>query len=223
MRRITKTVYSFRELIELNKKGKVSNANLEKVRAKLIEWNTESNILTESVIDCTWRDVLKAVGFKNPEFSWSGFYSQGDGASFTSGCETKKLINWFTKPVEPSECYDETDLLPWLKHKIGQDYFPEFEKLMENEESAPELCVIRKPSNRYSHEHTCEVFSELYDDPNGLIRKFTDAVEELRVKICKAIYDDLYKENNDLSEDESLIELDEANEYQWDIKGHQER
>ena len=76
------------------------------------------------------------------------------------------------------------------------------------------------------HENSCEVeleyIDELTESQLQLFHQFETSVHELRIKLCKAIYNSLEKENDDLSSDECLIELDEANEYQWDINGNQE-
>ena len=76
------------------------------------------------------------------------------------------------------------------------------------------------------HENSCEVeleyIDELTESQLQLFHQFETSVHELRIKLCKAIYNSLEKENDALSSDECLIELDEANEYQWDINGNQE-
>lgn len=60
-----------------------------------------------------WHEELREMGFSNPEISFSGFASQGDGASFTAnGFDFLKWANWFmsSKPVERGHPY--TDDLP---------------------------------------------------------------------------------------------------------------
>ena len=235
MRQITKNVYSFEEMIALNEQGKVSSKAVDRIRGVLQSINADSEKIHEDIIDTDWKPVLEAVGFENPVIGWTGFSNQGDGASFTSDCNLSKLVDWFTKPVEASQVYDETNLLPWLNYKLsnvlnipneGQKIIPDFEKL--KDESGITLKIKRK-NNRYYHEHTCELDHDIHsnDDEiyNRTYKKFSEffiQVENLRWHICKAIYNDLESQNEFLSSDESLIKLDKTNEYHWDIKGNRE-
>ena len=45
-----------------------------------------ADLLTE------WKEKLEDAGYKNPDIQFSGFYNQGDGASFT--CDVIDLTNW---------------------------------------------------------------------------------------------------------------------------------
>lgn len=242
MRQITKNVYSFEEMIALNNRGLVTSKAVDKIRGILQSINADSEKIHEDIIDTDWKPVLEAVGFENPVIGWTGFSNQGDGASFTSDCNLSKLVDWFTKPVEASQVYRETNLLPWLKYKLSnlstasrfisidpievQKIIPDFEKL--KDESGITLKIKRK-NNRYYHEHTCELDHDIHssDDEiyNQTYKKFSEFfihVENLRLYICKAIYNDLALQNEFLSSDESLIKLDKTNEYHWDIKGNRE-
>ena len=40
----------------------------EKVRDKLIQWNTENHILTENAFEYVWKEALNQIGFINPKF-----------------------------------------------------------------------------------------------------------------------------------------------------------
>ena len=220
---IQKEVFSFKELIELKAKG------TEKVRDKLIQWNTENHILTENAFEYVWKEALNQIGFINPKLNFSGFGCQGDGASFTcEWFECKKLIEFFTTDIQPSKTIaiskrneHEEDFFPWIVEQIGSQLNPEFSGI----DFEINGKVTRK-ATRYVHENSCEVeleyMHELTESQLQLFFQFETSVNELRIKLCKAIYNSLEKENDDLSSDECLIELDEANEYQWDINGNQE-
>ena len=220
---IQKEVFSFKELIELKAKG------TEKVRYQLIQWNTEYDILTENVFEYVWKEALNQIGFINPKLEYSGFGSQGDGASFTcEWFECKKLIEFFTIDIQPSKTIalskrneHEEDFFPWIVEQIGSQFDPEF--------SGIDFEIngnIKRNDSRYVHDNSCEVeleyMHELTESQLQLFHQFETSVNELRIQLCKAIYHSLEEENDALSTDESLIELDEANEYQWDINGNQE-
>jgi hypothetical protein len=221
MKTITKNVYSLKELLDLNKEGKIAYHAVQKVKDNIAQWFASNEIITEIVIETTWGAALEAVGFKDAKFQWSGFACQGDGASFTSNCEMDKLVTWFTQPVVPSESYEENNLLSWLAHELkgqvqNQDY-----KTIKDEF---ELNVIRMDS-RYSHERTCSVMAKFHNEPSetdSVSLQFVQDVESLRLEICQAIYRDLNQEHDYLTSDEILIEFDETNEFQWDIQGNQE-
>ena len=220
---IQKEVFSFKELIEMKAKG------THKVRNKLIQWNTDECILRYRAFECSWKEVLNQIGFINPYLYYSGFGSQGDGASFTcEWIECKKLIEFFTTDIQPSKTIapsertgSEEDFYPWTIEQIGSQFNPEFSGI----DFEINGKVTRK-ATRYVHENSCEVeleyMHELTESQLQLFFQFETSLEELRIKLCKAIYHSLEEENDDLSRDESLIEIDEANEYQWDINGNQE-
>ena len=220
---IQKEVFSFKELIEMKAKG------THKVRNKLIQWNTDECILRYRAFEYSWKEVLNQIGFINPYLYYSGFGSPGDGASFTcEWIECKKLIEFFTTDIQPSKTIapsertgSEEDFYPWTIEQIGSQFNPEFSGI----DFEINGKVTRK-ATRYVHENSCEVeleyMHELTESQLQLFFQFETSVEELRIKLCKAIYHSLEEENDDLSRDESLIEIDEANEYQWDINGNQE-
>ncbi len=222
---IQKEVFSFKELIELKAKG------TEKVRYKLIQWNTEYDFLTENVYECGgWKEALIQIGFINPDLNYSGFGSQGDGACFTcEWIECKKLIEFFTTDIQPSKRIapsertgSEEDFYPWIVEQIGSQFDPEFSGI-DFEINGK----VKRNNSRYVHENSCEVeleyVDELTESQLQLFHQFETSVNELKIQLCKAIYHSLEEENDSLSTDESLISLDEANEYQWDINGNQEK
>lgn len=85
------TVYKYSELADAAK-------------AKARDWFTADNdndgwggFLIEE-----WRDeILPALGFEDAEISYSGFYSQGDGASFVCSVDIVKYCEAFKVPLRP--------------------------------------------------------------------------------------------------------------------------
>lgn len=83
MSRIIETVvYSFAELSEEAKKAALDH--LRYINVEGIDW-------AESTITY-YTEELESIGFSNVEISFSGFYSQGDGACFTSDKVDMPLI-----------------------------------------------------------------------------------------------------------------------------------
>lgn len=213
MKSITKNVYSFKELIELNKEGKVFNAVVEKVRHALSMMSAETDIFNEIVIDDIWRSVLEDVGFINPDVRWSGFCSQGDGASFTSDCDIERLINWFTRPADQ-----------YLVLKLEGQAFEKDYELLRNHVDNINLKVIRNHGH-YLHEKTCSVSIEFLNVPpdlDNIVSQFVQDVEKLRLDASRLIYIALRNEYDYFTSDEALIEFDDNNEYHWDLKGNRE-
>lgn len=67
----------------------------EKAREWMKEGNTQDNFWSEHIID-EWKEELDKMGFPDADISWSGFWSQGDGASFTSsGFDLDKFAHFF--------------------------------------------------------------------------------------------------------------------------------
>lgn len=229
-KQITKTVYSFKELIERNKQGKTSSAVVERVRSGLSTQQTVDQWY--EYVQNIWTSALTQIGFTEIVIAFSGFGSQGDGASFTAkSIDFVKLIAFLTTNIEPKACIeptprtgDEEDFWPYVASKIGNHYWPRFEKLREH---ASDLSgeVVRR-SSHYSHSMTC--FVEVETTPSWLmamdhlVNQLQDATESLRYALSNAIYADLEAEYETLTSVEALIEYDESSDNQWDDKGRLE-
>jgi hypothetical protein len=230
MKTITKDVYSFAELIELEKEKKVSSSVVEKVRSKLSDFNSD-----DSWYECTlekWTSILNQIGFKDPKIQFSGFSSQGDGASFEASLDSEKLIWFQTHVIKGLDCIKPTkrtgteeDFFPYVVHKLdgSYGYDKDFAKLKRLQEVIYGKVV--RTGHRYSHENTCSVELDRCDFPermDGVLNDWETSIEELRRDLCRVIYKCLEKEYYWQMEDEQLIEMDENNNYQWDETGRQE-
>lgn len=59
-----------------------------------------------------WKTELEEMGFSDPEIAWSGFSSQGDGASFTCrSFDLQKFANFFTSGKDKERGHPYTDAL----------------------------------------------------------------------------------------------------------------
>lgn len=90
------------ELVAINKKI---------YRALEREWDHQNSdeYWEEHIID-EWKAELEDMGFSDVDISYSGFSSQGDGASFTAdGFDFMKWVEWFmsNKPTEQGHPYTD--------------------------------------------------------------------------------------------------------------------
>jgi hypothetical protein len=81
----------------------LSDAAKKKARERYVNSNLEAgdNYWAEYVID-EWKELLEAKGFDSPKINYSGFYSQGDGASFI--CDSIDFTKYLTGP-DPMEAF----------------------------------------------------------------------------------------------------------------------
>jgi hypothetical protein len=152
------------------------------------------------------------------EPSFSGFWSQGDGASWTGWYRARKPLYGY----ETSGTYESTyDLAP---AKI-REYAPQDEEL---HRIADELCMltriyypthalVRRHDSRYSHEMTmCVSEIEPCDDDADFAEEVTDALEEALLEqfrdLARWLYKTLEREYDYLTSDEAVVETLEANE-----------
>ena len=218
---IEKTVYSFQELLD----GKNTRAT-ENAR----QW------LSESITSHDWWDIvyedytaaLKQIGIHDLDIQFSGFWSQGDGASFTCKFDVEALIDFMTAKINPSTAVhsrkDGSDeWRSWIVNKVGVVYNKEWKKLKKWTDDLS-LRVVRT-GHHYVHENTCDVEGEVYynsEMPERLQELWSDFVKEvesMRYKLCKAIYNSLEETYEAETSDESLADFAAANEYKFDADG----
>ena len=66
-----------------------------KAKEKAIEWAQEclrEDNFSYDDVKSEWAEKLESFGFTDIDIAYSGFWSQGDGASFTGKCEVVKFI-----------------------------------------------------------------------------------------------------------------------------------
>lgn len=232
---ITKTVYTFQELLDACKAKEVTGAAVEKARAWLIEGATSHDWW-----DFTyewWAKALSQVGFMEAEIAFSGFWSQGDGASFTckGGVDKNALIEFLTADIKPSESVsgDPEDFRPRIVHDISgkPNANPRWVDLLVFD---LDLNIARL-SNQYSHKRTC-TFNAEWDGGHQLdhlsvsgaasmellLTSLRGAGEQLRLGLCDAIYKDLEEEYGYRVADAQLIEDSDANDYTFDVNGRRD-
>lgn len=184
----------------------------EDVKADVIEKHRDINV------DYDWakwsleghEERLEALGFNDPDISFSGFCSQGDGASFT--CKS-------------------VDLVKFLK---GQKALTRFKSLvnMEKSETGEFIASVDRFDHHYCHEHTVKAGVEVnwFDDEEQEIQeglsKMGDELQTLITEtvrtLSKKIYRELESEYEYLTSDEEIIETLKANEYTFTASGRME-
>ena len=228
-KQIEKTVYSFQEMLNLAENGQIKESSVNRVREKLTEWLTSDDWYAYSY-EC-WESALNQMGFENPKINFNGFWSQGDGASFTANVDAKKMLSFMTTNIVPKNCIEPTertgtreDFLPWAVFKLDGAYgydseWTALEKLIDD----VTIEVVRQ-SNHYVHERTCAVVVDCNADGADyeLVQNWADAIEKLRLHLSQAIFQSLSEEYEAIISNESLVEFDEANGYEWDGIGRLE-
>jgi hypothetical protein len=190
---ITKTInlYPYSELDEKAKQKALEN---------LRDINTDYNGWDDYVIEGATED-LTALGFEDVKISYNGFYSQGDGASFTAHVNIIKFI-------EANK----------LKTRFAALY-----KFAKSEGSNITACVSR--SGHYYHEMTmsAEVDGHLYSDVPDNVTKQGDDLHGVILEIARAqakkIYRDLESEYEAQTGDEAIVDTIEANDYHFNASG----
>lgn len=225
---IQTTVYTFRELKELAEKGKASSTALERARQYLRDAITEGTWY-DYPYDL-WTQALEQVGFPDAEISFSGFWCQGDGASFTcKRVNVPKLVEFFARPIEPQNRIEpdesgKENFLPYVVHKLGgKPTTDEFRRLAMIADYL--TCEVVRTNTYYSHENTCHLRVEMYlgnrDYPKlgRLLDEFEKTGEELRYKLSRVIYGELDAEYEGLTENESLEDFAEVNDCTFTLAG----
>jgi len=151
-----------------------------------------------------YRFTGNKITVKEYNISFSGFYSQGDGASFTGS----------------------VDILKWLKNKNDPKY-TRIVKLLENNRTTElDYGAVITRHGHYYHERSTSLnltwySGKVYDMPNliSLLEDLEKDIDEDIVAQSIAIYRDLEYEYNHLTSDEQVRDTLEINEYEFDENG----
>jgi len=175
------------ETIKLYSINELSPEAREKALEKHRGWNTDHDWYRDTIARFT--EELEEEGYKSPDIRFTGFWSQGDGASFT--CTSIDLTKFLTS------------LSACLAPVIAEDGISAY---------------IKRTSNHYSHEKTVTLYldwesSEEHPTPEqqDALESLERTIEEDRLDWCKKIYKTLEKEHDYLTSDECIAESLEAN------------
>lgn len=184
---VTRTLFQFSELSE-----KAQERAIERFRDINVEhewYEFELDNFTEQ---------LEEVGFNCPEISFSGFWSQGDGASFT--CKTAHIES----------------LIDALKDSRHHRKYARFLTKI-----ADYLSVsVERINYQYSHKYSTRAVVDSCLPGRrlqleALINRFEEDVESLRLELSHRLFETLTAQYDHLRSDEAVIEAIEANEYEF--------
>jgi len=215
-------VYNFNELSDDAKETAI-----EKLRETACQWDDWHEYTLELA-----KQILQDFGFENPEISYSGFWSQGDGASFTAEyVDAVRLIGILLNPPEPSETISASEsgreqFVPYAIQKIGG--LPgisarQIDWIFSSDDFRNEFDIkVVRSSFRYCHENTCSVESLGYfpESVETYAKELTEAIEELRRDLCHLIYRMLEDEYNYQTSDEVLRETAIDCELEFTVDGN---
>ena len=178
--RETETVYYVdeREKVELFSFEELSAV----VQKRIIDDNR--NVLVD---DGSWyqyqkenfHQTLEFLGFSNIDSAFTGFYCQGDGASFTATWDARNIVNNHEM---------------WESDKEYEHFKPYLDELTQLGGTAE---VERIKGSLYVHAYTCFVCADISPELEYLL-------ERMRVDCCTIYYRNLSAEYNYLTSDAAL-------------------
>lgn len=188
METITKTfnIYEFKELSD-------------SVKEKIIHNYRNDDIFDACFALQDYTSVLNLLGFSNVEISYNGFYSQGDGGSFTTDyAHSENIVDKIIEHV-PKD-YD----LHVIAAKINA-----VQKAFNNEL----LASISRTHSRYSHEYS--VNADIYCK-NDIQNNADSEILDYEFKnLMRWIYKQLEKDYEAWHNAENIIEEIGVNEYKF--------
>jgi hypothetical protein len=166
------------------------------IREKVLERYRNINVGDSYWYESTyehWKEKLEALGYREPEIQFSGFWSQGDGASFT--CK-------------------EIDLRTWIKaHKAGNRYRALISHLD---------CVsgqIKRGEYRYVHYNTIFAELEITEHHSGKaesqLLELEWAVKNDAQELSQQIYRELEADYEAETSDEAIEDTLAGNAYEF--------
>ena len=174
------------------------------VQNKVVDKMNDINIW-EDWHECTleyYKDVLASSGFEQADIHYSGFWSQGDGASFDAKCDIEKIIaKLISKDPENKK----------------------FKRLIKLANAGIVALAIETNSTHYCHERTRSIVMERYlcfDSSKhkrlkDLCSDFVVKAEELRLELCNNIYESLDKEYEYLTSKEAIVDAIKSNDFEF--------
>ena len=237
---ITTTLYTFQELLDAEEAGQIDGKAVDKARCWLQEGNNHDSFWSEDVRD-TWKQALDQIGFEDAEILFSGFCSQGDGASFTARPDLEKLVEFLVTRWQPEPAITvrkdgkTEEFRPWACSHIGwEGGEKQYAKLITwyTERDLDLGLSCTRHTSHYVHWNTCSFEAHLgnisykqerhYQAAEKLVKEFEERVEGLRKDLCQEIYKSLEDAYEYINSDPALVETAEANDYLFTAGGRRE-
>jgi hypothetical protein len=230
-------LYTFAELVKLEEGELTVDEDIapdKRAVDKAREWLREGALDYEwwDTSYDMWKEALEQIGFSEPDISFSGFCSQGDGASFTcKSVDIEPLLDFLCTPRKASQSIGSLegdkgeDFRPWLLHKTNAGYSgygPKMLRLLTARDYIS--CRVERTSHHYVHSNTCTFYAEWEGSGNhprieALVQEFERVGEALRDDLSDAIYEFLEEESEWLTSDEALVDSADANDWVFDRHG----
>lgn len=180
----------------------------ERVLEKHRSWNVDFDEWADFMID-DFKEKLRTLGFLDPETYYSGFWSQGDGASFKAEIDLDKYIRTHLEELI----------------KAGVDIFT-LRKILNNNPCDSDWEMEGHhitQSGRYYHENTMDIDLDWRGDaPKDIEDALTQMqgfiLEDAR-NLAKEFYKSLGKEYDYSTSDEAIIESLNANDKKFTRDG----
>lgn len=161
----------------------------------------------------SFKEELEALGFANTDVNFSGFWSQGDGASFTGDWDSEKMLT-----------------VKELKEKglVLSDWAKELKRVLKGNlkdiKAKYATFSIKRTSHHYAHENTVSIFDAEYwnsrkKEQYGIPPEQEDDILEGCRTAMSEMYRILEKEYDYLTSDEEVEETLSINEYKFDREG----
>ena len=193
MRTITKEVFTFDELSEPAKERA-----RESYRAHGFDYYWWACVYDDA------KHIAKLMGISIDEIYFSGFWSQGDGASFTGSYRYAKGAVEHVKAWAPED--EELHRIAKSLQNIQKRHFYSLQASI----------TEGAGSNHYSHSGTMHV--DVRDDMRSMYADLGDAEEDLADlmrSFADWVYRQLESEYNHLASDEQVDEILIVNEYEF--------
>ncbi len=187
----------------------------KKVYEKIIEESRHTNVdhdWWKFTVD-QFKKELEALGFSNTDVRFTGFWFQGDGASFTGDWDSAKMLA--VKELKEKEI-ELSDWAVELRRVLKGN--------LKELKAKYATFSIKRTSHHYEHENTVGIFEPEYwnsrkQEQCCISPKQEDDILEGCRTAMKAMYRILEKEYNYLTSDEAVEETLSVNEYKFDKDG----
>jgi hypothetical protein len=189
--------------------------NMPELRQKVFENYHDFNVSFDEWHDFLlneWKEKLESYGFCQPEINYSGFWSQGNGASFTCKyIDIPLFFENFTDEIDLTEKQKKL-LLALMKDYDLFDF------------------AVKRRSHHYYHEKTVFVnnedclynfsgYNRLYTFLYSAMKKIENVIAEKVIDFSWQIYRELEKEYDYLTSEEAVFESLRCNEYEFIASG----
>lgn len=195
-----------------------------------------------SSLDYEWWDGVydmakedgKELGFDIEDIRFSGFWSQGDGASWTGAVEVKKFLEYHLKEDHPE--YGRYFVLQailnedndWVERNVNVNrsgfHYVHDEMMRLEGISFSNLELLDADDEERLQEEGPLQRANIYQlcrgiDIDDLMEKLEEWIIDEAKTFARKIYKDLESEHDHLTSEESLIESAEANGWLFDERG----